>query len=319
MESLPFSSIAFIGGLSLLLLGGLSLRLMFAPENAQDKAVVGRIKGLQGDPTHSVAEALVRNQSRQSVGRVWPIVGDLALKIRRAGLEGKETQLVIFTVAGGLALSLALILATGSYFAAPLGFALAGFAAHSVLKYRHKKRADTLIKQLPDALDLIMRGLRVGHPVNATIGNVGRTMADPIGAEFRGLAEQISHGDYLTDAFSDMAERIGQEDVEYLAVAISIQHGTGGNLAEMLGTLSKVVRDRIIMRRRIKAISSEGRISAYLLSALPVAIYLATTISAPDYYGAVSDDPLFRPIGMTIIALVVANFLALRKLVSFDF
>ncbi len=316
---MTLTTILAIGLLSAALLGAAGLRLVFAPENAQEKAATSRIKGLNGPDGHNLATALVRKQGRQSVGRVYPVVGDLALMVRRAGLEGHETRLLLGTLAAGLLLGAVLMVPVGSPIGVLIGLGIAALGTHFVLKTRAQKRTDAVTRQLPDALDLIMRGLRVGHPVNATIANVGRTMPDPIGAEFRILSEQISHGDYLTDAFNDLAERVGQEDVEYLAVAISIQHGTGGNLAEMLGTLSKVVRDRIIMRRRIKAISSEGRISAYVLSSLPVLIYVMTSITAPSYYGDVSDDPLMRPIAFIIVGLVVANFLALRKLVSFDF
>lgn len=316
---LPFSAIMVTGALSAFLLGALALRLIFAPENAHEKAAGQRIKNLNGKSDHHLATALVKKQTRTSVGRVWPVVGDLALLVRRAGLEGQELPLLSGTLAIGTLFGAVLMVPLENMFGLPIGIAVVCLIAFYVLKARHQKRVEAMTSQLPDALDLITRGLRVGHPVSATIANVGRTMADPIGAEFRILGEQISHGDYLSDAFNDLAARYDQEDVEYLAVAISIQHGTGGNLAEILATLSKVIRDRIIMRRKIRAISSEGRASAYILSALPVMIYFATSFTAPDYYSGVSDDPMFRPIAFTIVALVVGNFLALRKLVSFQF
>ncbi|SFE11246.1 tight adherence protein B [Sulfitobacter brevis] len=311
--------ISILIGLAVLLVGGLALRLVFAPEASQEKAAAKRIKNLRGTSDQKTAEAMVLKKRQPITGRDLPFVGNLPLIVQRAGLEGKEPLLILITASIAMVLTVVLSLKLGFYFALPTGIVLACLGVRQVLMARHNKRVDALTQQLPDALDLMMRGLRVGHPVNATIANVGRTMADPIGAEFRILAQQVSHGDYLTDAFTDFAERVGREDVEYLAVSINIQHGTGGNLAEMLSTLSTVVRDRILMRRRVRAISSEGRISAYLLSSLPVVIYLATTITAPSYYADVSDDPLFKPIAFAIVALVVGNFLALRKLVSFQY
>lgn len=313
------TAIFAVSALSVALLLAVALKLIFAPDSAQGKAAASRIRGLHEASGHNKAAALVRSQARKSAGRVWPIVGDLTLLVQRAGMEGKETVLALGTLGFGGLLGMVLMALLGGPIGLFIGFGIAGLSAYHILKMRHQKRADAITKQLPDALDLITRGLRVGHPVNTTIANVARTMPDPIGAEFRNLGEQISHGHYLTEAFNDFAHRIGQEDVEYLAVAINIQHGTGGNLAEILGTLSKVIRDRMMMRRRVRAISSEGRVSAYILSALPVVIYFATSMSAPDYYSAVSDDPMFRPIAMTIAALVIGNFLALRKLVAFQF
>lgn len=319
MDNLSETMIWGIAGAGVLILGALALRLIFAPENGQERATAARIRGTQTDTQRNAQDAVILKQRRNVVGRDWPLVGNLRQLVDRAEMAGQEAKIVLGVLFGGLVLSAALMLKLDGMAAVPVGFAISGFAALKLLKSKHQKRVDALTQQLPDALDLMMRGLRVGHPVGTTIANVGRTMADPIGAEFRILAEQISHGDYLTDAFDDLAERLGQEDVEYLAVAISIQHGTGGNLAEILGTLSKVVRERIIMRRRVRAISSEGRMSAYVLSALPVLIYVSTSLTAPDYYTGVSDDPMFMPVMVLIVALVIGNFLALRKLVTFEF
>lgn len=319
MQDISFDTIAVLGMIGLLLLAVLVFRVLFSPDSRQDEAAAARIKRLKDQSGHKLAQAMVVKQRRTRIGRDLPLVGNPALLIRRAEMEGKEPLLVIGTVLSGIVLGTLISFKAGGVIGYPAGFLLAAGAVLQFLKARHRKRVDALTRQLPDALDLMMRGLRIGHPVSATIANVGRTMADPIGSEFRILAEQVSHGDFLTDAFADMAERVGQEDIDYLAVSISIQHGTGGNLAEMLGTLAKVVRDRIMVRRRVRAISSEGRISAYLLSGLPVVIYVTTTFTAPGYYSAVSDDPLFRPLMTAIVLLVVANFLALRKLVNFQF
>lgn len=307
----------YLAGAGFLLLAILAFRMIFAPENAQERTAARRLKKMRPRTDHGIAVAMVLKQRQSPTGKAIPFIGDPARLVRRAGFEGKEALILIALAVLALLLGFALSLRLSALVAYPAGALTALLMVKSFLQKRHAKRVDALTHQLPDALDLMMRGLRIGHPVSATISNVGRTMPDPIGAEFRQLAEQISHGDYLTDAFTDFADRVGQEDVEYLAVSIRIQHGTGGNLADMLGTLSKVVRDRIVMRRRVRAISSEGRMSAYVLSALPVLIYVITSYTAPDYYGAISDDPMYQPIALIIIALVVANFLALRKLVTF--
>lgn len=299
------------------LLAAVAVRLIFAPSSSETAKRHARIQAMGPAVPRDAAAALVKSSADDAGGITLPLIGNVPLLLRRTGLQDRAAALGVGTFVGAILLAAGLALVLPIWIALPGGMLIAAFATVHILRARHQKRMAALTMQLPDALDLMMRGLRVGHPINATISNVGRTMADPIGAEFRILSKQISHGDYLTDAFRDFAARTGQEDVEYLSVSIAIQHGTGGNLAEMLGTLSKVVRDRIIMRRRIRAISSEGRISAYLLSALPVVIYLATSLTAPDYYADVSDDPMFKPIAILIVALVVGNFLALRKLVSF--
>ncbi|MGV8952403.1 MAG: type II secretion system F family protein [Cypionkella sp.] len=313
MEGLPLS-FWVIAGLSLALFATLAAMLLLSRGDAEDRKAASRVAALNAPDEIA---ALVSRKSGRSAPKI-PGIGDPVLLLHRAGVKTKPKAFF----AGVAALSL-LIFALACAFINPLfalviGLGLGALPPIAFLQSRNRAYTTKFVQQLPDALDLMMRGLRVGHPVSVTIANVGKTMADPIGAEFRSLADQISHGDYLTDAFNDLADRIQQEDVDYLAVSINIQHGTGGNLAEMLGTLAKVIRDRIMMRRRIRAISSEGRLSALLLSCLPLLIFAATKLTAPNYYGDVADSPLLKPALAAIAVLVVSNYLALRKLVTFN-
>lgn len=248
-----------------------------------------------------------------------PFISDLPQRISGAGLTVRPSVFVLLCLGGGIALYFVVHRFVGPI-AAPAGAIAGGLLVPiAVLDSRRKKRTAKLIAQLPDALDLMSRGLRVGHPLNATIASVGNEMPDPIGTEFGIMADQISYGDELTVAFREMADRIGEDDLHFLAVSVSIQHGTGGNLSRLLGVLSKVIRDRATMRRKIKAISAEGRGSMWIMSALPVVIFGAVNVMAPAFYGEVKDDPLYVPIMIIIVVLVIANFLALRKLVNFKF
>ena len=142
-------------------------------------------------------------------------------------------------------------------------------------------------------------------------------MADPIATEFGIVFDQVNYGEDLPDAFQEFAERVDLEDVNYLSASIGIQHGTGGDLANVIEVLSRVIRDRIAMRRKIRAISSEGRMSSWFLSALPFIIFGMTSVMSPDYYAGVADDPLFQPMAISIVFLTVMNVLVLKKLVEF--
>tara|TARA_R110002049_G_scaffold10127_3_gene50475 strand:- start:186169 stop:187137 length:969 start_codon:yes stop_codon:yes gene_type:complete len=188
-----------------------------------------------------------------------------------------------------------------------------------ILLSMKRARLDKLSKQLPDTLDLMSRGLKVGHPVAVTIGNVAKDMPDPIGTEFGIIHDQINYGDDVATAFHDFAKRVSTEDANYLAVSISIQHGTGGNLGRILDVLSQVIRDRYTMRKKIKAISAEGRLSGLILTALPVFIYVTIELSSPSFYGDVRGDPWFPTFAFAIIGLIVAQGLILYRLVNFKF
>jgi tight adherence protein B len=178
-------------------------------------------------------------------------------------------------------------------------------------------RRKRLVAQLPDALDLMARGLKAGHPLNTSIAIVADTMPDPIGSEFGIFVDQVSYGDDMVTAVRKLADRVPTEDFQYLAASISIQHGTGGNLGRVLSILAQVIRGRSMMRRKIKAMSAEGRISAIILSGLPFVMFGLNSIITPEYYGGVMDDPLFLPLAAAAVALVLLNALILFKLVNF--
>lgn len=184
----------------------------------------------------------------------------------------------------------------------------------SAIKAARLKRISA---QLPDALDLMARALRAGHPLSASIGTVAETMPDPIGTEFGIMVDQISYGDELVTAFKKLAERNPSEDFQYLAVSIAIQHGTGGNLGRVLGVLAGVMRGRIMMRRKIKSMSAEGRISAWILSSIPFLMVGLNSIITPSYYGDVVQDPLFMPLALVALGLILLNGFVLFRLVNF--
>lgn len=246
-----------------------------------------------------------------------PLVGTLPSDLRQAGMT--MTPAMFLTLVSGA--TLVIVMAASTVTPSPLVLGplamLSFLLPFVILRKRRKERMDKLVHQLPDALDLMARGLRVGHPINATINAVATDMKDPIASEFGLIVDQVSYGDELIDAFADFSDRIEIEDVRYLAVSVAIQHGTGGNLAQVLTTLAKVIRDRLAMRRKIKAISAEGRTTALFLSCLPLIIVGVTSFTAPGYYRDVATDPLFRPFAIIVIGLVVANFFAMRKLVNF--
>jgi tight adherence protein B len=239
--------------------------------------------------------------------------------LRQAGLSLTPLGFVAACAAAAAVVTVLASFALPPLVAIGAGIGLGCILPTLVLRLRQRKRIDALVRQLPDALDLMGRGLRVGHPLNATIASVANDMVDPIATEFGIMVDQIAYGDTLVDAFGDFADRIDTEDARYLAVSVAIQNGTGGDLAQVLSTLALVIRDRMSMRRKIKAISAEGRLTSTFLSGLPVFIFVSTSISAPGYYADVMDDPLFRPFAIVVVTLIVVNYLIMRRLVNFRF
>lgn len=263
--------------------------------------------------------AILKPEMKDGLFSGVPLIGGFDKDLRKAGILMRVRAFFLLCFVGAVIL----FVFGAHFFGAALGLGaaiLGGFVVPILyVKGKRAERETKLVAQLPDALDLMARGLRVGHPLNTSINAVAEELLDPIATEFGIMFDQVSFGDDLADAFAEFAERYDIEDVQYLSASVGIQHGTGGDLARVLQTLATTIRARIAMRRKIKAITSEGRLTAYFLSALPVVIYFSTTAMTPDYYQGVSDDPLYMPMMTFILGFTVANALILRKLVNFHF
>jgi tight adherence protein B len=293
------------------------IRQVLSRSEAEQKARNRRMRMIaRGASAEDVVAILKPSQPRWALHAI-PWIGNLPQAMRQAGLTMKPAVFLACCLTSAATIALAastvapVILAAAA--AVLVGVVLPVFVVHKV----RSRRIENLTAQLPDALDLMARGLRVGHPLNATIASVAEDMNDPIATEFGVMVDQVSYGEDLVDAFADFAERIDTEDARYLATSVAIQSGTGGDLARILATLAHVIRARIEMRSRIQAISSEGRLTSVFLSALPVLIFLVSSLTNPGYYTGVDDDPLFRPIAIAVVVLTVANFLVMRRLVNF--
>ncbi|HMB76971.1 MAG TPA: type II secretion system F family protein, partial [Kiloniellaceae bacterium] len=146
---------------------------------------------------------------------------------------------------------------------------------------------------------------------------VTEEMPDPVGSEFGIAVDEMTYGLELRHALENMGERIGQSDFKYVVVAINIQHETGGNLAEVLSNLSSIIRARFRMFQKIKALSAEGRMSAWVLSILPIVVLLLLSILNPAYYTAVMDDPLFWPVAGVALGLMTFAIYLMYRMVNF--
>jgi tight adherence protein B len=185
------------------------------------------------------------------------------------------------------------------------------------LRTLRTNRLKKFSEQLPDALDIMVRSLQAGHPISAAISLVSKEMADPIGTEFGIAVDEMTYGLDMREALQNMSQRTEVEDFQYVVVSINIQHETGGNLAEVLHNLSSVIRDRFRMFKKIKALSSEGRLSAVVLSFLPFAVGAVIFTGNPDFYLRVIDDPLFIPMMGGALGLMLAGIYIMYRMVNF--
>jgi tight adherence protein B len=195
----------------------------------------------------------------------------------------------------------------------------AALALYLFLLQARRRRVARFTEQLPDTLDVIVRGLRAGHPFRVALGLASREMPDPVGTEFGILADEITFGLDQKIALEHLTRRVGQPDLAFLSISVNIQSETGGNLAEILYRLSLLLRNRIKLRLKIRALSSEGRLSAVFLSVMPFILILIIHAIHPAYFGSVSHHPLFVPaIVFGLLLLACGNFVMYR-MVNFKY
>jgi len=199
------------------------------------------------------------------------------------------------------------------------GFALGAGLPVLALRSIRARRQQQFLAQLPDALDMLIRSLKSGHPVQTAMLFVGREMPDPIGTEFGMTVDEMTYGLGIEAALQNLMGRVGVPELSFLVTTTSLQGSTGGNLAEVLVGLSRIIRDRFQLRRKVRAISSEGRMSAYALTGMPVLIATVLHLQNPDYYGDVWNEPLFRLAIFGLIAWQVVGYVIMLKMINFKF
>jgi len=263
----------------------------------------------------------VLNQLRKEMGqhlksRQVPLYSILAEKAQKANIAFSPVQLI------GIMALLAMIsfvgLTVGTATSAPLraGIAL-GMGVTAVFVWinnKAKKRMSMIEEQLPEAVELMVRSLRVGHPFSSALTIVSKEVPDPLGTEMGVIADESAYGRDVGEALKDMAERLDMQDMRFLAVAVAIQQQSGGNLAEILAGLAKVIRARFRLFRRVKAITAEAKWSGKFLSAFPIVALIVINLSDPHYYDEVRDHSLFIPACFLVGIFLAGNLFVMRIL-----
>ena len=182
-----------------------------------------------------------------------------------------------------------------------------------------QRRIARFAELLPDSIDVIVRGLRAGYPLPAALDLVGQEMPDPVGTEFRLTSDEISFGQDIRTAIDNLYRRVGQDDLLFLIMAVNVQSQTGGNLAEILAGLSRLLRNRAKVNMKVKALSADGRMSAVVLSLIPFILFGLISLISPSYFGEVREHPLIVPaLIYATISLVLGN-IVMYRMVNFKF
>ncbi|HUO91426.1 MAG TPA: type II secretion system F family protein [Rhizomicrobium sp.] len=279
---------------------------------------------------NGAAAALVKRQALSFADPMLARLHDFtAFYCRQAGVSLSPLRLVTVCGAGALTiwlLSLLLFDVGGSFglitrgsIALVISAALSSAIAAIWLARRRSARLKALEVQLPLALDVVNRGLRAGHPVVAAVQLASEEIGEPITSEFRLIVDETNYGIEFKDALTNFAQRTGSPDARFFAVSVGIQSETGGNLAEVLEGLAKLIRSRATLAKRVKALSSEGRASALLLSVLPVLLVASIMFLHPAFYTSKFSDPIFWQVVCAVGLLYLLGLAMIHRIINFRY
>ncbi|MEM9342110.1 MAG: type II secretion system F family protein [Pseudomonadota bacterium] len=302
----------------LVLVNGVYL-LFFGKSISLNAKVNRRLEMLEkGAGREQVLEQLRKEMSQHMRSRSIPLYSILADKAQKANIAFTPQQLVLVMVLMSLFAFVGLTFGTTAGLAVRLVISIAmGVGAVFVwVNNKAKKRIGLIEEQLPDGVELMVRSLRVGHPFSSALQIVAKEVPDPLGTEMGVISDEAAYGRDVSEALKNMAERIDMQDLRFLAVAVTIQQQSGGNLAEILHGLAQVIRARFKLFRRVKAITAEAKWSGMFLSVFPIAALVMINLIEPNYYDDVRETAYFIPACFVVAGFLIANIFVMRALVN---
>ena len=302
-----------------------------ASRSMEGKAINLRLKMIGRGHSHGETLNILRRSTDGDLPAGLPpflakIAREFERILMRAQLTIPTSRVMLFILIAPIALFLALLvfmsvasmsigfgrLLMAATFAGILGAAL----PIMVLNVKATKMRKKMQDQFPVALDVFVRGLRAGHPIAAALDLLTVEMPDPIGTQFGMAVDEVTYGADLRDALQNMAERWDLDDMRMFVVSLSVQNETGGNLAEILENLSHVIRERHSMFLKVRALSSEGRMTATMLTILPIFTFVVLFLFNPPFFLDVANDRWFVPGFIVLAALYLTGFFTIRKMVD---
>ncbi|MFT4027152.1 MAG: type II secretion system F family protein [Novosphingobium sp.] len=246
-------------------------------------------------------------------------IAALALRLHRTGKPWTISQYVYASVGIALAVAVVLFLKTGSpLLSLAVGIAFGAGIPHFVVNHFVKKRTNAFTTKFPDAIDLLVRGLRSGLPVTETLSIVSSEIPGPVGQEFKLVTERIKIGKTMEDALQETADRINTPEFQFFVITLAIQRETGGNLAETLSNLGDVLRKRAQMKLKIRAMSSESKASAYIVGSLPFIVFAMIWWVNSSYLSAFFTDDRLIVAGLGGLVWMSIGAFIMAKMVSFE-
>ena len=272
----------------------------------------------KGQGREQVLEQLRKEMTQHMKSQSIPIYSILANKAQKANIAFTPPQLMMIMAALSAVSFVALTFGTATETPVRLvvSIAMGVGGVYVWVNKKAKKRIEMIEEQLPDAVELMVRSLRVGHPFSSAITITAKEVPDPLASELGVIADEAAYGRDMGESLKAMAERLDMQDLRFLAVAVTIQQTSGGNLAEILDGLAKVIRSRFKLFRRVKAITAEAQWSGKFLSGFPIVALIMINVIQPNYYDDVKESAAFIPACLVVAGFLIANIFVMRTLTN---
>lgn len=312
----------------ILVYGGIFLAVLLAVEGiymalgggGARKAVNRRLRlRASGKSSEEVMETL-RRDTPEHTGGGGPL-GWLARLAARSGTGASPVRLVMIMALLGVLVGLMLMAFAGAglVIALPVGAFVGAGITTGVLHLKAKRRLKRFNLQLPDAVDMVVRSLRAGHPTTTAMKLVSEQMSDPIGSEFGLVVDEMTYGLDLREALDGMVRRVPSDELSFMVTAIRLQSTAGGNLTEVLGSLARVIRERARFGLKVKALSAQARFSAWCITSAPFVVFGVVNLLSPTYFAEVTTDPMFMPGAVTAAILLTLGVVTIFRMVNFRY
>jgi tight adherence protein B len=257
----------------------------------------------------SVLNALIARSAR---------LRHLPLLLEHSGVGWSTGTFVLLSLGIAAAFGLFALVAFGGLLTAVVLAALGAWLPYGYLKLMKKRQLDRFEEVFPEAVDMLGRAIRAGHPLSAGIQMVGQEMAEPVAGEFRTIFEEQRFGVPFADALMGMVDRVDLVDVRIFITAVLVQREVGGNLSEILDNITTTIRDRFRIRRQLRTYTAQGRLSGMVVAAMPIAVGLIIFLMNPDYIRILFEHPMGKTLLTFGVTMQILGFLWIRKVVNIE-
>ena len=323
MENTPLVFLIMISVAVFLLVWNLMVPV-FGAERKAAKRLKSRLRRIATQENRASAAQMLRDKYIRKLSpfermlETLPGMDQLALLIEQSGRNTPAHRMILLSIALGLVGGIIAWYGTNNYIIGLVAAVALTAAPFFKVNFDRSKRLTKFEEQLPEAMDIMVRALKAGHPFTETLKLVAEEMEQPISTEFGITFADINYGLDVKRAFLNLLERVPNITLMTVVTAVIVQRETGGNLAETLGNISSIVRARFRFQRKVRTLSAEGRMSAWVLTMIPFVLFVGLMVTSPDYLTLLITEPAGIKLLSIAFTMIIVGIFWLKRIIRIE-